>query len=234
MTTLAEQLRTDFEEEILAGRLSPGDRIDDRILAERYGVSRTPIREAILKLSSLGLVEVRPRQRSEIASISLARFTQMNEVMSFTEAQAARLAARRMTDAQRAELLSIQSEAAAIVESGDSAAFNQINWRLHLAIFAGTQNAFLEEQARNLRLRMHLYRCYLVRRTGRMPLAHQEHEKLVRVVTEGDADAAFEVMQQHLSIDADRLADFVATLPEAQYRTMMRADRTGRGLAAAQ
>lgn len=211
---LSDRLRRGIEEDILTGRLRPGDRLDERLLAERHEVSRTPVREALLQLSSIGLVTARPRQGCVVTPLSLNRLLQMVEMMSFTEALAAQLAARRMTQAQRDELQRIQERAVDIIRALDLAAFSDLNWQLHLAIFRGSGNEFLEEQARALRLRLHPYRRLLLRISGRMPMAHDEHGKIVDAIVRGEPDVAFAAMAAHLSLDATRLADIAAMLPE--------------------
>src|ERR1035438_2901274 len=92
---LSDLLRRDIEEHILTGHLKPGDRLDERALAEQHNVSRTPVREALLQLSSIGLVTARPRQGYIVTPLSFGRFPPMVEVMRFSEASAAQLAARR-------------------------------------------------------------------------------------------------------------------------------------------
>lgn len=214
--TLNERLLRGIEEDVLAGRLMPGDFLDERRLALRFEVSRTPVREALLRLSMLGVVEMRPRQRTRMARIDLADLVQMLEVMACLEAQAAGWAARRMSDADRLALQDIQKSAAAIVAREDTNGFNDVNWSLHLAIFAGCGNDFLAEQARNLRFRLHPYRCFMVRLKGRMMEAHAEHQALVDAICDGrDADAV-ELMRNHLRVDAEKMAELVAITSEQQ------------------
>lgn len=215
-STLGDQLRRGIEDDILSGRLKPGDRLDERALAERYGASRTPVREALLQLSYIGLVTARPRQGSIVSLISFSRFVQMVEVMRFTEASAAEMAARRMSMPQREELQRIQSASSGIIERGDFQAFTELNWGLHLAIFQGSGNEFLAEQARTLRLRLHPYRALMVRISGRMPQVHAEHEALVAAIVGGKDRAAHDAMSAHLALDATRLADLAALLPAAE------------------
>jgi DNA-binding GntR family transcriptional regulator len=210
---LGDQLRRGIEEDILAGRLAPGDRLDERALAARYRVSRTPVREALLQLASTGLIEMRPRQGAVVATMSVGRLLQMLEVMCLLEAQCARLAARRMTAAERDALAVIQARAAAVLPRGDVAAFHDCNWRLHQAIFAGSHNPYLAEQARTLRLRLHPYRCYLLIAMGRVAIAHGEHDRIICAIREGREDDAFNAMYRHLTIDSDRLTDLLAQLP---------------------
>jgi DNA-binding GntR family transcriptional regulator len=209
-STLGEQLRRDIEEAILSGRLVPGDLLDERVLAERHDVSRTPVREALLQLATLGLVTMQPRQPTRVATIGITDFVEMTDVMSCLEAQAARLAARRMDRHERRQLEELQAGAQASVAVREVADFNQWNWKLHQAIFAGSRNNFLAAQARQLRLRLHPYRCLLLRIGDRMPRAHDEHADLVKAIVHGDGEAAFLIMRQHLTLDANQLADLMS------------------------
>jgi len=213
--TLGERLRRGIEDDILAGHLTPGDLIDERALAERHGISRTPIREALLQLATLGLVSMRPRMPTRVATISAPALMHMTEVMCCLEAEAARLAARRMKPQQRKELQALQARAVTAVEARDTATFNEINWDLHLAIFTGSQNGYLAAQARQLRLRLHPYRCFLVRIGDRVARAHEQHQTLVQAIVDGDGDRAFEAMRCHLRLDSEQFTDLISLLPAA-------------------
>lgn len=211
--SLGDRLRRGIEDDILAGRLLPGDRLDERALAERFQVSRTPVREALRQLSTIGLVSLQLRQGARVASLALTELLEMMETMTVLEAEAARLAARRMTPAERGVLLAIHEQAAEAVAGHDTSRFNELNWQLHHAIFEGARNRFLATQARNLRLRVHFYRCYLIRVNDGKDLAHQQHDALVGAIVRGDADAAFALMREHLVLTSERMSDLVALLP---------------------
>jgi DNA-binding GntR family transcriptional regulator len=101
---LPERLRESIEEEIATGRLLPGTRLDEVELATRFGVSRTPIREALRLLLGEGLVETRPQRGAVVAQVTPQRLIEMFEVMAELEAMCARLAARRMSDVELAEV----------------------------------------------------------------------------------------------------------------------------------
>lgn len=216
-TSLGERLRRGIEEDILHGRLVPGDRLDERALAERFKVSRTPVREALRQLASLGLVTLQLRQGARVATVELTALIEMIEVMAVIEAEAARLAARRMTQAQRSELQAIHAEGAEAVARGDAAAFNLINWRLHQLVFTGSGNSFLAEEARKLRLRVHFYRYYLIRVRDGAWRAHEEHGRIVDAICTGDAETAFNETRQHLMLSSERMADLVALMPRDRH-----------------
>ena len=213
--TLGDRLRRGIENDILAGLLAPGDVIDERELALRHEVSRTPVREALLQLASLGLVTMSPRMPTRVTSLSPGTLLQMSEVMTCLESEAARLAARRMQPREREQLRALQADAAQVVAAGDTAAFNEINWKLHQAIFEGSHNAYLAEQARQLRLRLHPYRCYLLRIGDRLADAHAQHQALVDAVLAGNAQVAGEQMRHHLTLDKEQFADLLSFIPDS-------------------
>src|SRR4051812_21901976 len=97
----SDQLREAIEEKIAIGEYPPGMRLDEAPLLAQFGVSRTPLREALIQLASLGLVEIRPRRGASVAEVTPHRLIEMFEVMGELEAMCARLAARRMTEAEQ-------------------------------------------------------------------------------------------------------------------------------------
>ena len=102
---ISEQLCEKIEDQIATGALSPGSALDEASLIDQYGVSRTPVREAMILLAAQGLIEIRPRRGAVVTSIGPARLMEMFEVMGELESLCSRLAARRMKDSERAELV---------------------------------------------------------------------------------------------------------------------------------
>ena len=101
----ADALRDQLEQDIVTGTLRPGERLDEQGLAARFGVSRTPIREALMQLATAGLVTLRQRRGAFVASFSLKEIIERFEVMAALEGACGALAARRITDGERRELL---------------------------------------------------------------------------------------------------------------------------------
>ena len=106
----AEALRDEIEQDIVTGRLQPGERLDEQSLADRFGVSRTPIREALMQLASTGMVELHSRRGAFVASLGLKEIIERFEAMAALEGMCGALAARRITDEQRAVLLAAHEE----------------------------------------------------------------------------------------------------------------------------
>lgn len=215
--TMTDRLRAALEEDILAGRLRPGDELDERRIAARYEVSRTPVRQALLQLASAGLVAVRPRQTSVVSALDVRSLAQMFEVLAGLEALAAELAARRIAGAQLAVLEDIHRRIAEVCERGEVDAYARLNFRFHEAVWAAAHNEHLTDQLRALRLRLAPYRRWLIEKMDRMRQSHREHDELMAALRAGDAAAAAGLMRRHVQ-DGDRFIDFLM-VDGAQTRT---------------
>jgi len=210
----SDQLREAIEEEIVMGRLPPGSRIDDTALAVRFGVSRTPIREALIQLASSGLVEIRRRRGALVSEIDPKRLYAMFEVMAELEAMCARRAARRSTEAQQRALLSALELTRKAGETRDIDAYFHENEGFHQAIYAASQNAFLIEQTLSLQRRLRPYRRLQLRVRDRMTSSEAEHEAIAAAIIAGDADLAAERIRGHVRVQGERFGDLVASLAE--------------------
>ena len=211
---LADRLRCQLEEEIATGKLPGGTRLDETGLARRFGVSRTPVREALSSLASAGLVETRPRQGAIVAGLSLSDLIQMFEVMAELEALCTRLAARRMTESERQQLeqtLHTCFEAADPTRPND---YYEANLAFHEAIYAGSHNPYLADQTRQLRNRLQPYRRTQLTGPGRIETSCREHAEIVEAIRQADAITAEGAMRRHVTIQADTFAELAARLPQ--------------------
>lgn len=209
----ADRIRQSLEQEIVTGRLPPAARLDEVRLAERFQVSRTPVREALMQLSASGLVEIRPRQGATVAELGLKRMVEMFEVMAELEGLCARLAARRMGQDERAELQRLHEDTRRFVSDNNPDAYYAANLDFHEAIYAGSHNGFLAEQTRGLRQRLTPYRRIQLRRAGRLEDSFAEHEAVVRALLSGDADEAEKRLRRHVTVQGGAFTDFLSTLP---------------------
>jgi DNA-binding GntR family transcriptional regulator len=141
----SDHLREQIEEQIATGELAPGSSLDEATLADLHGVSRTPVREALIQLAAGGLIEIRPRRGATVTSIGPTRLLEMFEVMSELEAMCGRLAARRMSEAERNSLGQALQACAVARQQQDSDAYFYCNETFHAAIYAGSHNAFLAQ-----------------------------------------------------------------------------------------
>lgn len=208
--TQTDKLAADIADAILSGLLEPGTRLDEHKLAERYAVSRTPVREAIRSLAAMGLVELRPRRSALVAKITPEQLETMFVAMGELEATCARLSAMRMTPIERRRLQNHYEHMNDLVECGDVAGFIDANAVFHELIYAGSHNTILADAALSLRRRLDPYRRAQFRSPGRLPRSHAEHELVVQAIMAGHAVGAHAAMLDHVSLVEDTFASLAS------------------------
>jgi|SRR6266567_2503808 len=201
-----------IEFDIASGRMRPGDRLDEISLATRFGVSRTPIREALQHLAAAGLAEIRPHRGAVVAGADPRRLIEMFELMAEFEAFAGRLAARRLEDEDRTNILKTHESCRHAAESGNSDAYYHENERFHQAIYRASRSEFLAEQAMALQRRLGPYRRLQLRSRNRVAASIEEHQAIVDGITSGDEEAAARLLRAHVIIQGERFSDLMASL----------------------
>ncbi|SFH64841.1 GntR family transcriptional regulator [Albimonas pacifica] len=213
MAKASDKVRELLEREIRHGALRPGDSIDERSLAERFSVSRTPAREAILQLAASGLVTMRPRHGAVVAGLEVKDAIAMMETLVALEGEAAALAARRMSAAEVEELSRRHAESEAAAREHDSRAYIDLNARFHAAIYAGARNDYLAGLIRNTRSRMSFFHASSLNQRARVERSWDEHGGVVRAIASGDPAAAEAAMRDHILSGGRVYADLVAAMP---------------------
>jgi DNA-binding GntR family transcriptional regulator len=198
--TLAEELRLALADDIVRGLLSPGAGLDETELARRFGVSRTPVREAIRQLAASGLVEVRAHRGAVVARPTEERLLGMFEAMAELEALCAGLAAERMLPAERAQLEVVHEALRALIQDGDPQRYHETNEAFHAAIYAGAHNSYLAEMTHATRYRVQPFRRAQFRNLGRLAKSHVEHDSVVVAILRGDRDGAAAAMREHIML----------------------------------
>jgi DNA-binding GntR family transcriptional regulator len=210
---LSDKIRRTLEAEITTGQLSVGSRIDEQALMERFEVSRTPAREALLQLMSAGLVVSVPRQGAVVAGLSAPEYVSMLEVLVELEGLAARLAARRMPSVRRQKLKAAHAACVQAAERDDVDAYVRANREFHEAIYDGSLNEVLAKQLRAMRVRMRQPQANLFDRPGRMRHSAAEHQGVVDAILQGDEEGAYHAMTRHIAVGGNSFADAIARLP---------------------
>lgn len=208
----SDELREAIEEKIVIGEFEPGMRLDEVQLAERFGVSRTPLREALIQLASSGLIELRARRGAIVTEPSAQRLLEMFEVMAELEAMCGRLAARRISPAELANLQQAHEDCAAFSDGSDLDAYYYANERFHAAIYAASHNAYLSEQADRLHRRLRAYRRLQLRVRDRLASSFREHEAVVAAIRAGDGELAAQHLREHLLVQGERFTDLLASV----------------------
>jgi DNA-binding GntR family transcriptional regulator len=208
----AQRLKQTIEDEIVDGTLPLGARLDEVQLAERFGVSRTPIREAIIQLTMTGLVETRPRKGATVSTPEPQHLQAMFEAMAEIEAACGRLAARRLIPEDEAALQEALAACKRAADAGDSEAYYQENYTFHTVVYRACRNSFLEEQARQLSRRLAPFRRLQLRVRQRLAQSLAEHAEIVEAIVAGNEVRAAETLRNHVVVQGDRFSDLVASM----------------------
>ena len=205
------KIRDSLEQRIVEGELSNGKRLDETELSGFYGVSRTPVREALQRLAESGLAEHLPRRGTFVRSPSLSQLVEMFEVMAELECMAIRLAARRATSNDIDALEKDNETCRVAVAANDTKKYYEINARLHGRIYQMSGNSFLANEARRLHDRLRPFRRLQLRVRGRMEESMAEHDIILAALRDGDAGRAMETMKKHITIVGVRFNDLVSS-----------------------
>lgn len=197
-----------IQAEIDSGALPPGARLEERLLSERFQVSKTPVREALIQLASRGLIDLRQRRGAVVSVMSAEKIVAVFEVMTELESMAAKLAASRMPPDQREKLLAVHRESESFTD--DESGYDALNTKFHELIYRGACNDYLESSIKEARARLRVYRRYPFQNPGRMLQSFRDHEAILSAVLRYDGGSASLAMHEHLTIGGRVFADLVA------------------------
>ena len=210
----AFRLKQAIEDAVIAGEFLPGDRLDEVSLAERFGVSRTPIREALLQLGSEGFIDIRPRRGAIVSVPSPTKLFEMFETMAEIESACGRLAARRLTPENDAAMEAALRACEVAARAGDSEQYYADNRLFHEAIYRASCNGFLADQALVLHKRLSAYRRIQLRARNRLLQSLQEHAGVLEAIRAGDEQLAATRLHDHVLAQGERFSDMVLGLAE--------------------
>ncbi len=195
---LADRAYVELRDRIVTLRIRPGEPIDEDRIGSELAMGRTPVREAIKRLSLESLVTVFPRRGTFASEINISDLAHVSDVRKMLEGHAAYRAAERITDAQREELTQLLEDLDSFGEVGDQARLMELDARVHRFIYACAGNPYLEstlDRYFNLSLRV----WYLVLdRLPHLTARVQEHDALLRAIATGDAELARLILAEHI------------------------------------
>lgn len=192
---LYQQVAERLREQIFNRELEPGAWIDEQRLAAEYGISRTPLREALKVLAVEGLVTMKVRRGAYVTEMSVRDVTQVYRLLGLLEGDAAGELAAHITDAQWQELNALHAQLASQVGQRD--AFFRTNEQFHMRILALSDNRWREQLVTDLRKMMKLNRHHSLFRQGRIGESLAEHQDLLAALQRRDAAAANQLMRAH-------------------------------------
>ena len=186
--------------QILKGELKPGERLMEIALANRLGVSRTPVREAIRKLENEGLVIMLPRRGAHVAEITRQELNDVLEIRSSLEELAIVRACENMTDSDMEALKEVEADFARLVadESSDLATLGEADEHFHDLIYEGTGNRRLIQIINQLREQMYRFRVEYLKDIAIRRTLVEEHDAIVRVLERRDRDESVRLIKLHI------------------------------------
>lgn len=210
--SLSDTVRAEMERDLLSGALIPGTVLDERSLAERFGVSRTPVREAVLHLAAQGLLNVVPRVGVMVPKLGIQELLSLLEMLAEMEGACAKFAAKRMDAKERKALREALVACEKAAATGNSKAYDTANKKFHQILYTGARNEWAARQVYSLRLRCASYQRSRFDLPGRLDQSLQEHREVVAAIESADAEAARQAMVRHISVGGKDFAEFVSSL----------------------
>ncbi len=214
----ADSIRRELEQMIVSGALADGARLDELRLAERFGCSRTPLREAFQALAASGLVQLIARRGAFVRHPGLDEMVEMFEVMAELEALCGRLAARRIAPADLAALRRTEHACADAVAAGNHDLYYAANERFHHLVYEASGNAFLAAEAARLHRRLQPFRRLQLQVRDRMRQSLTEHGAVIAALEAGDGATAAQALRDHVAVQGTRFNDLVASWRNATQR----------------
>ncbi|SDH85687.1 GntR family transcriptional regulator [Variovorax sp. OV700] len=210
----SELVRRQLERDISSGVLLPGDALDEDALAKRFGVSRTPVREALLQLSVRGLVLIAPRAGTYVSRLSIPELLGLSELLAELEGACAKLATRRLTPEEAHELRRVHEESLAFESDPDPQAYSRANTRFHEILYRACRNDALMGEIAHIRRRTQVYRQSVFQNQARIRRSREEHGRILEAILAGDSVMAGHLMVDHIAAGGRDFADLISTLPQ--------------------
>ena len=214
MARTADKLISDIRNEVSSGILKPGDQLEVTALAERFGVSRTPIREAIRTLVESGVLETRPRKGSFVRVLSAKQLLDLFQVAAELEGMACRLAALSLTKENVEAIERGLAKCTQAAEVQNNAEYAMANLDFHTAIHNASGNDWLIEQLRQLQINLNSYRTMPYEIRGRLKKSTDEHKIICDAILSGDGEHACNLMRDHMMLQGKRLPSIIASLEQ--------------------
>jgi DNA-binding GntR family transcriptional regulator len=208
----ADHIRETLEQAILTGEFDDGVRLDEIKLCTRFGVSRTPVREALVQLAASGLVKAIPRRGAFVRMPGFVEVVEMFEVMGELEGMCGRLAAKRISDQQLKAFATACEKCEKAEAAGDTDRYYRDNETFHQILYEASGNEYLRSQAVQLQKRLQPFRRLQLQVRGRTRQSLDEHRKILKAVETGDQSAAEKLLRDHVTVQGEKFFDLMRGL----------------------
>jgi DNA-binding GntR family transcriptional regulator len=212
--TLREQIVTSLRESIIRGELSPGQKITEPELAEKLGISRTPIREAFRQLESEGFLTVIPRKGAVVSTVTPKEVEDFYELKSLLEGYASRMAARKVTEQDIDRLNKINNQLETLARKGDVETFFRKNNEFHSTFISLCGNEKLLDFWNSLVRRVVRFRLQALSVPGRLMNSVDQHRNIIDALRRKDGPLSEEVVYRHSLISGEDLVEEVKKLTQ--------------------
>ena len=204
-TPLRDVVFNTLRQAIIKGDLKPGERLLEIQLADKLGVSRTPVREAIRKLELEGLVTMVPRRGTTVLGITKKHLKDVLEIRSALEELALELACRRITPEQYEELVRLETLLEEKQDSDNAFELSDIDEKFHEQIYQATNNPRLVQLLANLREQMYRFRLEYMKAKDKRPRLIQEHQQIIKALKNKDSKAGRKAIYDHIVNQANAI-----------------------------
>lgn len=214
----SDRIYSAVESQISQRELLPGDPIDEESLMSQFGVSRTPVREALVRLKAEGLVTAISRGGAIVSKMDVQQLVSVWELLSDLEGLCAGYACERMTPQERAALMEAHRAGDAAADANDDLGWQQANMAFHEVLYAGSRNSYLRQEILRMRIRTNAYRSHSFGAVGDARHAHRDHGEIANAIVAKDAETATRLMRAHLRPEGSILMHLLQTLPKDMLR----------------
>lgn len=210
-STISERIYQSLIDQIIAGQLKPGQRIEEQTIATQFGVSRTPVRDALRQLAGSGFIEYRPHRGATVTNLDLDQLGEMLEALEELEGLCARFAARRMTVVERKQLENLYQQQIEAATRSDEPTYWKLNDEYHRALYVGAHNRTARQLTENFRNRLLPFRTFVFSLGSRMETASEEHRDVLEAILAGDEARAYTAMRNHVATSNLRILNYLRT-----------------------
>ena len=209
------QVGTRLRQLIVEGAIAPGAKLNERALAEKLHVSRTPLREAIRMLAAEGLVDLLPNRGAVAVQLTVQNIADTFEVVAGLEAQSGELAAERITDGELSEIRALHYEMLAAHTRRDLPTYYRLNAAIHTQINAAARNPVLTHTYRTVNARLQALRFRSNQDESKWMRAVQEHERMIELLAAGDGPRLRKLLIMHVEHKRDAVLAQIAAAASA-------------------
>lgn len=195
----AQRIESALLDDIACGMLQPGERLDETRLAVRFGVSRTPVREALSRLTAHGVLIAGEKRGVRVAQYSREELGQMFEAMQEIESVCARLANQRLTLLARSEIEAAQAACVTAAYANDRLAYIKSNEALHMSIYRATKNTYIFDLASDFRRKTGPFRAKKLESQDDLIASVESHVELLAKIFSEDTQVAVDGMRKHMT-----------------------------------